>query len=791
MKVFPDWTSLLPDTGAPLPVADDPDFLWSQPSTLRAGFLPLAEAEAAALQRETPGAALAVFADVLRIDKATTFRLAGLRLHARRIEVASGARIELSAAGDADLSCRLDIHADEWAFGGDAAWLALVVGGVAHELTQGPPGGLEVDVDVHGSVVLREVAQPPPGDALMAQITLNAARRLMFRPDLDLEFSTALALKMTAWVARSGSDALLRSDARALAAQLRTPRRRRHSVPALHLDDYADLASVTQSALRAIEADHRSLLDRQLSVDDQKQAAAHLLAHYEAAKSFADQVLAQAAEETARASEATQQARARLDERSRDVADKQQVFKAGIEAKKAELERQAATSIVLGVLALGAGIALVCATGGVAAPAAAAGAAQVAKAGADTAKQVGRLVELLKTIGKVLDAIKKIQGYYALLKSAYEAVHRPLEARKRAEAAGQALPEPLAPEDDMGEADWAEFMVGLDASFKPALDQGIPGAEDFLLAMQKLAIRGKDLVSTQANLDRAQQRLQQCLWQTLRDQTDIDDIRGRIAAMDQKIRPGTMLLACTAQLRDRMKFRLVHAIERMADAYRYAALAEPGVVPNIGSTGAELAKMLADIRQALVTARERRSTVSTWGPEALVEDSPDALATLHRTGSMSWSVGPENFADLERIRVRDIRVWLRGDVGVDKFNIRIGSSGDYVDRLGGRVFEFVSQPLARTFRYQRDPRGPDEDRWGQPARVTLKADHADGEGDYFEPTALTTWTIELPKSFNPGLNLAAITGVAIEFAGSATGARPRLLGAGRAPTAHIKKVLVL
>jgi hypothetical protein len=229
----------------------------------------------------------------------------------------------------------------------------------------------------------------------------------------------------------------------------------------------------------------------------------------------------------------------------------------------------------------------------------------------------------------------------------------------------------------------------------------------------------------------------------------------------------------------------------MADAYRYAALAEAEVAPNIGSSGAELAKMLADIRQALVTARENRSTVSSWGPEALVEDSPAALATLHETGSMSWSVGPENFADLERIRVRDIRVWLRGDVGVDKFNIRIGSSGDYVDRLGGRVFEFVSQPLARTFRYQRDPRGLDEDRWGQPARVTLKADHADGEGDYFEPTALTTWTIELPKSFNPGLDPAAITGIAIEFEGSATGARPRLRGARRRPAALIKKVVAL
>ena len=53
-------------------------------------------------------------------------------------------------------------------------------------------------------------------------------------------------------------------------------------------------------------------------------------------------------------------------------------------------------------------------------------------------------------------------------------------------------------------------------------------------------------------------------------------------------------------------------------------------------------------------------------------------------------------------------------------------------------------------------------------RITLQAD--DAEGDFFEPAAFSTWTISLPADFNPGLDRQAITGVALEFSGTAQGA---------------------
>jgi hypothetical protein len=576
---------------------------------------------------------------------------------------------------------------------------------------------------------------------------------------------------MAAWVARTSGDPLLRSDAVALGARLQTPRGRQRFVPYLRLSEYAELARSTQTALHAVEQEHRNLFNRALSVADQKQAAEHMLAHYQHAKSFADELLNQAAADTARASEATALAQARLQDRSAEIEARQQAFEQGIEDKKAELERQAVFGIAMGVLALGAGIAMVCFTGPAGAGAAAGGAAKVAEAGQETAKQVNRLVELLKIIAKVMDAIQKIQRYYALLKQAYAVVHDPLQAKGRAEAAGQHIPPPLEPDDTMGAADWDEFMVGLDAAFKPALDQGINGADELLLALKKLAIRGKDLVATQARLDQCQQRMQQCLWQTLRDEADIDDMRQRIQAMDAQRGPGTVLMTYTAQVRDRLKFRLVHAIENMADAYAYYALEDARVQPDIRSSGAELAKTLSDLQQALVSAKERRGTISDWGPDGLTVQDASLLLPLQQTGAMGWSVGRENFVGLERIRVSDIRVWLRGEWGGQRLHINIGTSGDYLDRLGGQPFEFSAWPLARTFRYQHDPNGRDQDAWGQPVRVTLKAN--DAEGDYFEPTAFTTWTIQLPRELNPGLDPSQITGVALEFVGTARGARPR------------------
>ncbi len=790
MAEFPDWASILPTSGALLPLVDDPDFHWLRPTTVRGYFVRLSEVAEALPTREFAGDAVAVYADVLRLDGALSMALPGLTLHARRIEVCAGTALALSAAQDAAPAFGLKMFADEWAFEDPAQGMSVAVGDIGHRIEAGIAGGFAMQIDAQGDAEVREFAEVLAGDALTGQLQLNAAKRLARGP--QVKETAALPLRIANWVARTGGTPLLASDAQAYAARLRTPRGNVNFVPYLQLQEYARLAQTTLEALQAVEDESRTLFGRGVDIDAQKSAAQAMLGHYRNAKTYSDRLLKQAAEEVERASAATAQAQAKIDERKATLETKKKALDEGIEEKRREHEREAILNIVIGVALIGAGIATVWFSGPAGAGAAAAGAAQVGKAAADAGAEVSKLVQLIQKIAKVLDAIKKIKGYCELLGSAYAAIADPIEAARRAEAAGKSLPDPLQNSDLMGAADWQEFVIELDAAFAPVLQEKVAGAQEYLAEMKKLAIRGEDWVRSQANLERVQQQLQQRLWQSLRDESDLRDMQTHIGALDDQHRPGSILLGYYTQLRDLLKGRLIHAIDNLSDAYRYYALTEPAFTPSLAASGADLAKMLADVQQALIDAKERRGVISDWGPESLTEDGTQQLSALRGTRSLSWAVGAESFEGLDRVRVRDIRVWLRGTFTERKFYIVIRTPGDYADRYRQQAYEFATWPLQRVFRYERDPNGDARDPWGQTVRITLRAN--DAEGDYFEPTAFTTWTIELPQRYNDSLELSKIDGLALEFIGTAMPAAPLLAGLRGAPATKrelFRKVVVL
>jgi hypothetical protein len=782
MNDWPDWASILPDDGAPLPLDQDPDFLGAPEPCVRGAFVRLDGLPAALARRQQPQAPVAVHADVLRIESPLVFEVRALTVQARRIELGPQAALVLRAPAGSDPACRLSMRADEWAFAteGDAHSVALSVADLPFDFWPGPPGGgLDIRVAADGSVDLHELATPIAGDALAGQIVLATAQRLPHCPRLPAAAREALPRQMAAWIARTGGDPLLRADAQAFVARLATARGRRPFVPYLKLSEYESLAGSTLTALQAVDDERRRLFDRQLGLQDQQRAGEHLLAHYRNAHRYADQLLDQAAADMARAADALARAQDLLQARSTEVQAAQKRFEQGLEERRQALERQVVWTVLGGLALVAVGVATVWFTGPAGAATAATGATAAAKAGAEAAEQLGRLARLLAMIGRVVEVIQKIKGFYEGLKQVYDALHDPIAARQRAEAAAAHLPPPLDPEDLMGDAEWREFDAALEGAFQPALDEGIAGAAELLLAMRRLAIRGQDLVASQQVLDRSQQTLQQRLWQHLRDEADIADMQQRLSAITEQAGPGRVLLAYHGQLRDRLRFRLVHAIAQLSDAYRYETLSEPSFQPDLSAGSAELAAMLSDVRQRLVTARERRGAVGSWHNEPLVERSSAALAGLQRSTALSWVVGLENFRGLDRVRVQDVRVWFDGAAGTERFHVVIETPGDYVDRRAGTQHEFASWPLRRSFLYSLDARGTDRDAWGRPARITLHAD--DAEGDFFEPAAFSTWTISLPADFNPGLDLQAITGVALEFSGTAQGA-VTLRGARRGAT---------
>jgi hypothetical protein len=265
---FPNWAAILPASGALLPLAEDADFHWLRPSAVRGYFVHLAEVAEALPTRAFAGDAVAVYADVLRLDGALSMALSGLTLHARRIEVSAGAALALSAPQGAAPACDLKMFADEWAFEDPAQGMSVAVGGIGHRIEAGIAGGFAMQIDTQGDAQVREFADALAGDALAGQLHLNAAKRLARGPQVNE--TAALPLRIADWVARTGATPLLASDARAYAARLRTPRGNLNFVPYLQLQEYARLAQTTLEALQAVEDEARTLFGRGLDIDAQK-----------------------------------------------------------------------------------------------------------------------------------------------------------------------------------------------------------------------------------------------------------------------------------------------------------------------------------------------------------------------------------------------------------------------------------------------------------------------------------------------------------------------------------------
>ncbi len=98
MSQFPDWKTVFPADDYPLALADDPDFHWTHPTIVRGLFLSLEEIADALPSRQSSDGELAIFADVLRIERSIPFALPGIQIHARRIECCSGARLQIGPA---------------------------------------------------------------------------------------------------------------------------------------------------------------------------------------------------------------------------------------------------------------------------------------------------------------------------------------------------------------------------------------------------------------------------------------------------------------------------------------------------------------------------------------------------------------------------------------------------------------------------------------------------------------------------------------------------------------------
>lgn len=765
-----DWEAILDVRQRPVGLADDPAFVWDNPSTLRREFVELDQSvvDALAARAERSLDPVAIHAAVVRVTGPLVVPVRSLTVHTAILEVGAGASLDIVSGRDDDPTVGVAITAGEIHLPEPGATLPLTVGGFTHPMTAITAGGtLEATVAADGSVTITELPEPHESDRETAQVLVTLAKRLGYRPAPELP--DRLGVRLADWVAASAGDVLLATEARLLTKRLDSSTPDRHHVPLLPLDDYGRLAQVTVEALAAVEDGWERLVDQQVTKQARQDAANDLLRQYRNALAYTTTRLDAVSADVEAARSATVAAQGRVVERRGELDDLKRAFEEGVEAKRRQLRDKAIWEGILGVVTVGAAVAATVATAGAAAPAAGAAAAATAKTAADTVSTMQRLVELIRKIGEMLDFIKTQMERLQKLVELLDKLAEPGKIDERMETIAQAVAEADdADEATMSNADWEEFLAELEIAFGPAIDAEIDGAPDYLLALQKLAIRGRDLIATQGELVRSSRELQVLLWERLRDESDIEIMEQRIEQLDDSVASVAPLMVFHTQLRDRLRFRIVGTIDDMADAFRYRTLREPRFVPSMSATNTELKAMLSDALAAVQDAREDEGQRSRWNDQIIVStDSPVLADAEPGARRLSITVPVDDFDEYDRIRVEDIRVWTRADGDRDRITTQIFTSGEYTDRAGSELWDFSTKPLFWSFTYRHDARGDDEDWWDRPIRIINTA--TDGRDDFFQPSLFTTWTVDFPQLSK--LTLSDAREIVIDFHGTVTNRR--------------------
>jgi len=764
-----------------VPLGDSADFMTASPTIMRGLFIDLADpagtrATLASLlgQRQNPADRVEIHADVLRITKPVRLSVSSLLIHARRIEVGAGCVLGVVWPSDKPSSATsLDVYADEIALERADAPLCIEFLGVTQPfLPRDVPGHLRVTYKLDPSGSAHISSDPPEhklaaGDALQGQMQLATAKRLAYAKSSGSLDRWKVALQMALWVnhchSQDDGDPILAAESATLIEHLSGPHRTLPTVPALQWKTYYDLALHTAEALEHVEAQAQLFFARGQDLATQKAAATDLLAHYDGANSLSIKMRDQAKKELDDAKDAWDTSNKKLKDQQSEVEKAKTAFQAGIEKKKTEEITKAAVMGCLALLTLGIGIVSAC--GGNPA-----GVGQGLDKVGEAAQKMEKVQGIIARIRKAMEMINKILGYLEKAYKVYELVAKNVHDLKKV-CKLERWEKKDVKEDKPTAADWQAFQVEMEGLFAMPIQLEVDGAQEYLIQLQKLAIRARDAIETGAQWIRCDAVYQQRLWEIERDEKDLAIVRTRLDRLGTG-RPDFTMRMFYERMQDELKLSLIRSIEKIGDAYRYYALREPGHVASIEMTASALHNMVAEAEDELVRGKEAfvappaRWTPEPWTLAALPRrEAEAALARFRNEGRLSWTLSPSQFADYDRLRISEIRVWLVGkDLDERPIFIDIATSGVYADRLGDTTLEFVTAPLDRNFAYVRKDTGKDKDHLGNPVDITAWAN--DEEGSYFQPSPFTTWEISVPPDANPGLRLNTVADIAVQFIGS-------------------------
>lgn len=544
-------------------------------------------------------------------------------------------------------------------------------------------------------------------------------------------------------------------------------------VPDLSPDVYGGVAKSYEPALAAFAGRFNQFVDRTNDIQQRKQAATLMLRKEDNALRFQALVTEQLEGNLKAAEGNLTRAQASMEAQTERVEKAEQVFQSGLGVWQRARNRQAALAITGAVLSAVVGVAKIFAGKPTDLTSIAARAEKAGKLAVMVVETMKKLDKIIRAVARLLKMVQQILPAASRISNAGSLAARMADVRREADTSDLGG----APSES---AYWDQFWVEIDTALAQAVDEGVPGATEYLQQLKVLIIYGRALTAAQVAITPIAQELAQATLLTKLAEEQREAITRQIQTLQPETAPSW--LAVALWLRHRSVRRAVFAALQDFDAaHRYWALTVERPQRNPGGSITDLAADLLEIADLQNSVRRALESFSP-GPQPLKPsfDVPaTAIADFLRDGSFALRFTPgfgpvASWGNVGRVRVLEIRAWViwNDDKRPRSMELSIRTDGNYYDQRveSGQVkeFHFIGPRVNRTFRY--DPVRAERSREDSISAFARVAE--DFRAQYSEPTLFTEWQFSLPRTkgqIDPKTLEAlqgAVKGIELEFFGT-------------------------
>ncbi|OGM44022.1 hypothetical protein ABOM_007788 [Aspergillus bombycis] len=331
-------------------------------------------------------------------------------------------------------------------------------------------------------------------------------------------------------------------------------------------------------------------------------------------------------------------------------------------------------------------------------------------------------------------------------------------------------------------AAWDKWIFDSNQQLEYAVNQNIPGATAYRLALQRQAMNGKALAQAQVEAVRAGHEYVQAAMEVIACNQDISALEDLLDQFKDEKEQYTQAKAKFFSRILAVRTSLVMQMQKLVWAYKYQSLADSSVVLDSQKSIADFKSDILTLDWEIHSADRKYATDSqpfeyhtssselpaNYG-ELMIQwlqgESHSASFTLAPTiDSADKNSFASVFNDGSHFRLEGLEIFLRGVVprseaihnGVAKVDIDILTSGVYGDIEEGKISHFTSLARQVQFSYEITESGEIGDTVVH-ARFPTE-EHA-------EPTPFTQWMVKLR---NPNdLDLTKLSGAELHWMGKA------------------------